>query len=122
MTNIKQLRERWAFMLADKALLNMSNKDIVARCPVDYGTEVTDDHRSYIWDMLADMYLECEDDELFEMYDRFIQKGKPMGVLAKDVMEEIADEMAEIIMESLEGDEQIDAMIDSLEKDRIKKH
>lgn len=122
MTNIKQLRERWAFMLADKALLNMSNKDIIARCPVDYGTEVTDDHRNHVWDMLSDMYLSCEDDELFDMYDRFIQKGKPMGVLTKDVMEEIADEMAEIIMESLEGDEQIDAMIDSLERDRIKKH
>lgn len=132
MANLKQLKEKWAFMLADKALLSMTSKQIVTACPIDYGPEVTDDHRSFIWDKLVDLYLDSDEAELFDMYDKFIQKGEDMVVMASPLMEDVADEItkellnavdADAMAELLEGysvDEQVDDMLDSLAEDRDK--
>lgn len=132
MANLKQLKQKWAFLLADKALLSMTSKQIVAACPIDYGTEVTDDHRSYIWDKLVDLYMESDESELFDMYDKFIQKGEDMVVMAAPLMEDIADELTKAILESVDADvmaellesysidEQIDDMFNTLAEDDTK--
>lgn len=132
MSNIQQLREKWAFMLADKALLSMTSRQIVAVCPLDYGSEITDDHRNYVWDKLADVYLDSDEAELFELYDKYIQKGEEMVVMASPLMKDIADAITkeilnavdmdalEAIMEQYSVDEQIDDMLDNLADDNSK--
>ena len=129
MANIKQLREKWAFTLADKALLSMTAEQIVAACPADYGRKVTDDHRSYMWDKLADAYLESDESELFDMYDKYIQRGEDMVVMTTSLMHEIADDITKAILESVDmdameammeqysGDEQLEDMLDALSED-----
>jgi len=117
MTNIRQLKQKWAFMLADKAILSMGSQDIIDRCPQDYGDVCTDDHRTYVWDKLSDEYMELDEAELFDMYDKYIQKGKKMNIISKHDMMSIANELTDIIMEQM-GDEQIDEMLERLKKDK----
>lgn len=117
MANINQLKQKWAFMLADKAILSMTSQDIIAGCPQDYGSEVTDDHRTYVWDKLADAYMELDEGELFDLYDKYIQKGKKMDIMSRHDMQYVTNKLTDILMEQL-GDEQLDALLLSLNKDK----
>lgn len=117
MANINQLKQKWAFMLADKAILSMTSQDIIAGCPQDYGSEVTDDHRTYVWDKLADAYMELDESELFDLYDKYIQKGKKMDIMSRHDMQYVTNKLTDILMEQL-GDEQLDALLFSLNKDK----
>lgn len=117
MANINQLKQKWAFMLADKAILSMTSQDIIAGCPQDYGSEVTDDHRTYVWDKLADAYMELDEGELFDLYDKYIQKGKKMDIMSRHDMQYVTNKLTDILMEQL-GDEQLGALLFSLNKDK----
>jgi len=61
--------------------------------------------------------MELDESELFDMYDKYIQKGKKMNIISKHDMLSIANELTDIIMEQF-GDEQIDDMLERLKKDK----
>jgi hypothetical protein len=41
--------------LADEVLDRLSPLDIISVSPMDYGSEVTDDHKNYTWSALVDL-------------------------------------------------------------------
>jgi hypothetical protein len=55
--------------LADAVLSKMSTSQILAYCPQYYGPDVTDNHRSYIWDQCYDEYDALDDYTLMRRYE-----------------------------------------------------
>lgn len=56
--------------LANLALDQLSDEDIIGMCPEDYGDEVTEDHLNYLWDKLYTQYDGMDDFELYSLWER----------------------------------------------------
>jgi hypothetical protein len=63
-------RHRVICKLADSALATLSEEKMIALCPDDYGSTLTDDHRLYLWNKAYDEYAELDDWDLYLQYSR----------------------------------------------------
>lgn len=58
--------------MADYRLEDMTDEQIVGVCPNDYGTEVTEDHLSLVWDRLYTELDNLDEFELLTMYEHYL--------------------------------------------------
>lgn len=54
--------------MANLALDQLDDEDIIRLCPSDYGDEVTDDHLNYLWDKFYTDYDRLDDIGLYELF------------------------------------------------------
>jgi hypothetical protein len=58
--------------MANFRLDEMTDAEIVALCPKDYGDAVTDDHLNLVWDKLYTELERLDDIELLNMYENYL--------------------------------------------------
>lgn len=68
--------------LANLSMDAMTEEEIIRLCPADYGSEVTDDHLNYIWDVIYTEYDEMGDDELHQLVQR-IEDERRRGIMSR---------------------------------------
>lgn len=68
--------------LANTALDQLEDSEIIELCPSDYGGEVTEDHLNYLWDKFYTDYNNMDDEELYRFWDR-IQEASARELLTK---------------------------------------
>ena len=73
--------------MANLALDQLDDEDIIKMCPVDYGDEVTDDHLNYLWDKFYTDYDRLDD---MGLYDLFLQVER--AVLGQQMDEYLSGE------------------------------
>ena len=58
--------------MANYRLDEMTDAEITALCPKDYGDEVTEDHLNLVWDMLYTELERLDDFEILNMYENYL--------------------------------------------------
>lgn len=79
---MSQSRHDLLVALANLALDELSDEEIVELSPVDYGPEVTEDHLNYMWDQLYTNYDKMDDMELLEFWNK-ITAAKDAEIMAR---------------------------------------
>lgn len=86
-----------AYAMADKHLKELPSDAILAHCPKHYGTEVTDEHKLFLWNGLVDHYQELPDTELYSLYQRHVLANEP--IIKALIFEPLEPEMEQLIDE-----------------------
>ena len=58
--------------IADYRLEDMTDEQIINVCPLDYGTEITDDHLNLVWDRLYTELDNLDEIELLTLYEHYL--------------------------------------------------
>lgn len=58
--------------MANYRLDEMTDAEIIALCPKDYGIEVTEDHLNLVWDRLYTELERLDDFEIYSMYENYL--------------------------------------------------
>lgn len=72
--------------LASKYLDAMTDEEIVAECPMDYGQLVTPVHQLYVFNMLCEELSQRDAIELYHNYQYYVVRNHPVPKHAKDNM------------------------------------
>lgn len=102
MSSMESKLRKCAYALADKHLGELPSEAILANSPSNYGPEVTDDHRMFVWNGLVDHYMELPDTELYGQYLRHVTDGEPIikALIFGDMsaeMEQLVQDIADAI-------------------------
>jgi len=85
----------YAYQLADKHLRELPNEIIVRNSPAHYGTQLTDDHKLFMWNALVDHYADQGDLELVKLYQRHVVENEP--IVKSTIFEPLEPEMQEVV-------------------------
>lgn len=78
----REFRHQVCCKLADVRLRKMTDSQLVAASPMDYGPVVTDDHRLFVWDQLYTQYWVQPEDGLWFLAEHHGVLPEPVGVEA----------------------------------------
>jgi len=76
---MKVTHEQKVFALANLFLSVMPDRHILRWSPEDYGPEVTDDHRTYCWNEIVDVYKMFPEQEIADLYEKHVTLGEDMS-------------------------------------------
>ena len=92
---VDKLIRQYAMQLADKHLRELPDEVIIRESPSHYGTELTDDHRLFLWNGLVDHYQELDALELVSKYNRHIRGTEP--ILKAITIDSLEPELQQVI-------------------------
>lgn len=71
-------RRRYAIQLASQHISELPREEVIKAAPSHYGTELTDEHRLFVWNGLVEHYLELDDHALYRAYKQHIVEQEPI--------------------------------------------
>jgi hypothetical protein len=80
MSSYDQWVNRLCYELANAALASLTDKEILERCPHDYGAEPTVEHREYLWGQFFQHAEALDPLDLWDAYHRFVINKEELRV------------------------------------------
>ena len=100
---LSETEQRMVLDLSDMLVTHMTEEDMLRLCPDDYGSTISDDHRTSAWSRLVDYFSELDTETLYSYYSLHFHERRDVAATIEVTIEAILYMDAIDLVEDMDG-------------------